>query len=224
MLVAITRTAILYIVVITAMRIMGKRQIGELEPSELVVAIMISELAAVPMQEPGMPLVSGLVPIVTLISLEILISLLLLKSVRLRKLFCGTPSVLIENGRILQKELKKNRMTMDELIEDLRLQDILDLSTVQYAILETNGKLSAILYSEHRPMPAGKRGGADRGLPVVLINDGRTLSANLEKLGLDEKWLYSEVKGRGVSGPSEVFLLMRDEQGGVYYLPKEKAR
>lgn len=224
MLVAVTRTAILYIVVIIAMRIMGKRQIGELEPSELVVAIMISELAAVPMQEPGMPLASGLVPIITLTALEIVISIVLLKNTRMRKLFCGVPSVLIENGRIVQKELKKNRMTVDELIEDLRLQNVLDLSTVQYAILETNGKISAVLYAEHRPMPAGAQGGVDRGLPVILINDGRTLSDNLHKLGLNDKWLDKTVKSKGASKTSDVFLLMLDEQGGVYYLPKEEAR
>ena len=224
MLVAITRTAILYLVVIIAMRLMGKRQIGELEPSELVVAIMISELAAVPMQEPGMAMASGLIPIITLASLEILISFALLKSARIRRLLCGVPSVLIENGKIVQRELKKNRMTVDELVEDLRLQNILDLSTVQYAILETNGKISAVLYAEHRPMPAGAQGGSDRGLPVILINDGRTLSNNLHKLGLNEKWLDKALNDKGASGASGVFLLSLDEQGGVYYLPKEEAK
>ena len=224
MLVAITRTAILYAVVIVAMRFMGKRQIGELEPTELVVAIMISELAAVPMQDPGMSLASGLIPILTLACLEIMVSFILLKSVRMRKLLCGAPCLLIHDGKIIEKELKKNRLTLDELIEDLRLQNILDFGKVQYAVLETNGKISTVLYSEHRPMSTGASGEADRGLPVTLINDGRTMSDNLKMLGLDESWLNKTLKDQGASAASDVFLLTRDEQGGIYYLPKEDTR
>lgn len=221
MLVAVIRTIVLYLAVIAALRVMGKRQIGELEPSELVVAIMISELAAVPMQEAGLPLASGLVPMIVLIALEVFMSGALLKSIRLRRLVCGVPSILIENGKILQHELKKNRLTVDELIEDLRLQNVLDISTVQYAILETNGKLSAVLYNEFRPMSSGAQGGADRGLPVAVVSDGRTLGANLKKLGLSPGWVDETVRARGAAGVSEVFLLMVDEQGGIYYLPKE---
>jgi uncharacterized membrane protein YcaP (DUF421 family) len=151
MAVALLRTVILYIVIIIAVRLMGKRQIGELEPSELVVTILMSELAAAPMQDLGTPLLYGVIPIVTLMCLTLFMSAGMLKSLKFRSLMCGRPSILMENGRILQKELRKNRFTADELVEELRGQNITDLSTVQYAILETNGKLSTILYPEDQP-------------------------------------------------------------------------
>ncbi len=221
MLIAITRTAFLYLTVIAAIRLMGKRQIGELEPSELVVAIMISELAAVPMQEAGVPLVAGIVPILTLIGLEIIMSGALLKSVRLRRLVCGVPSILVDKGVILQNELKKNRLTVDELIEELRLQDVLDISTVQYAILETNGKLSVVLYAAERPATAGQNAPPDSGLPVILINDGRTLTDNLLLRGLNEGWIERQLRERGVTRVEDVFLLMVDERSQIYFLPKD---
>ena len=224
MIVSVVRCAFLYLLVITAMRIMGKRQIGELEPSELVVAIMISELAAVPMQEPGMPILMGIAPILTLVALEILMSVLQLKSVRIRKFVCGVPSILVERGNILQKELRRNRFTIDELTETLREQGVVDIATVQYAILESNGKLSVLLHPEHRPMPAGPQNTPDPGLPSIVISDGHILANNLERLNLPKSWLDKTLRERGAKSPGEVFLLMADEAGGIYYLPKEQYR
>ena len=140
----ILRTFILYAAVIIAVRIMGKRQIGELEPSELVVTILISELAAVPMQDPGIPIISGILPIIILVIIEVIISVITLKNSRTRKFFFGSSVIVIENGKVNFKELKKARVNLDEINEELRQKDVFDITQVKYAILESNGKLSVM--------------------------------------------------------------------------------
>jgi len=223
---AFLRTVFLYIVIIIAIRIMGKRQIGELEPSELVVTILMSELAAIPMQDLGTPLLYGVIPIATLLCLTLFMSAGMLKSLRFRALICGKPSILMENGRIMQRELRKNRLTTDELVEELRVQSITDLATVQYAILETNGQLSVILYPEYQ-LPAKKDFGIHEqtnGLPVILINDGTSLDHNREKMGLDPSWIAEQVKKQGIDHIQNVFLLIVDERNNVYCLPKESKK
>ena len=144
MAISFIRTVILYLLVITGLRIMGKRQIGEMQPSELVVAIMISDLAAIPMQEVGIPLMSGIIPIFTLIVMEILLSQLSLKSKKFRRIMTGKPNVVIHNGKILKDEMKKMRFNMDDLNEQLRIQGYTGISDINFAILETNGQLSII--------------------------------------------------------------------------------
>ena len=139
MAIAFTRTVILYALIIVGIRLMGKKQVGELEPTELVFAMLISDLAAVPMQDFGIPLLFGVIPIVILLAITMALSVLSLKSIRFRNLICGRPSVIMEHGSILQAALAKNRFTVDELLEELRLQGITDLSTVKYAILENSG-------------------------------------------------------------------------------------
>ena len=146
MAIAFTRTVILYALIIVGIRLMGKKQVGELEPTELVFAMLISDLAAVPMQDFGIPLLFGVIPIVILLAITMALSVLSLKSIRFRNLICGRPSVIMEHGSILQAALAKNRFTVDELLEELRLQGITDLSTVKYAILENSGRVSVILY------------------------------------------------------------------------------
>jgi uncharacterized membrane protein YcaP (DUF421 family) len=221
--VAFIRTIVLYALVIVAMRVMGKRQIGELEPSELAVTILMSELAAIPMQDLGTPLLFGIVPILTLLGLSVFMSTAGLKSLRFRALMCGKPSLLMENGRILQKELRRNRLTTDELIEALRGQNITDLATVQYAILETKGTLSAILYPEFQP--ATKKDvnvqETSKGLPIILVNDGRLLDHNRQILGLPRSWLDNALKQQGIAAVKDVFLLVVDAGGRVYCLAKE---
>ena len=146
MTVTLIRALLIYFTVILAMRIMGKRQIGELEPTELVLTMLISDLAAVPMQDFGIPLLNGVVPIVTLLALSMLLSYGCMRSIRLRRLVCGSPTTLIKDGILQQAAMRANRFTLDELIEALRSQGVTDLTTVKYAILETDGQLSVLLY------------------------------------------------------------------------------
>ncbi|MDR0670918.1 MAG: DUF421 domain-containing protein [Oscillospiraceae bacterium] len=223
---AVLRTVILYVVIIAALRLMGKRQIGELEPSELVVTLLMSELAAVPMQDLGSPLVFGLVPIATLLCLSLVVSGALIANLRFRALLCGKPSVLMKDGRILQRELRKNRLTIDELIEALRAKDITDLSTVQYAVLETNGTLSAILYPAHQPATRRDVGATvpAPGLPVVLVSDGALLREHCAQRNLSPSFLADALKQNGLADVREAFLLIVDEQNRVYCLPKEPKR
>ena len=134
---------------------MGKRQVGELEPSELVLSLIIADLASVPMQDYGIPLLTGVVPILTLLSLTMILSVLTMKSVRFRALLCGRPSIVIQNGSLDQREMARNRLTLDELLEELRGKGYTDLSAVKYAILETNGQLSVLPYANQKPPPPG---------------------------------------------------------------------
>ena len=142
MITAFVRTIILYFLIVVGMRLMGKRQIGELEPSELVLTMMISDLATVPMQDFGIPLLTGVVPILALLAMTMILSVLTMKSIRFRALLCGRPSVVIRRGEIDQGEMRRNRLTVDELLEELRSQGYTDPQKVEYAILETNGQLS----------------------------------------------------------------------------------
>jgi uncharacterized membrane protein YcaP (DUF421 family) len=155
MLIPVVRTVILYLVVIVALRALGKRQVGELEPNELVITILISELAAIPMQNSEQPLISGVVPIAVLVFLGALSSFIALKSRKFRHIMFGKPSVVVENGRIIKSELKRLSMSDEELAEELRLQSITELSDVKYAIVETNGRLSVILRKEAQPATKG---------------------------------------------------------------------
>ena len=226
MAIALIRTVILYIIIIVGIRLMGKKQVGELEPTELVFAMLISDLAAVPMQDFGIPLLFGVIPIVTLLALTMILSVLSLKSLRFRALICGQPSVIMDHGSILQKELAKNRYTVDELLEELRLQGITDLSTVKYAILENSGQVSVLLYETHQPATAQQLQltAQPQGLPLVIISDGRVLERNLRVRGLDRSWLRQRLSEHGHTSPSQVFLLTVDEREHVYYIPKELDR
>ena len=224
MLTALIRTIILYFLIMAGLRLMGKRQIGELEPSELVLALLISDLAAVPMQDFGIPLINGVLPILTLLSLSMIISVLNLKSIRFRDLICGSPTVIIQEGHVLQNEMRRTRFTVDELIEELRQQGVVDLATVQYAILETNGKLSVLLYPEYQPLTpksAQNHKVDDTGLPTVLISDGRLLERNLHRLHLDHTWLQRRLEENNSPSIQSLFLLTVDKQHQLYFLKKE---
>ena len=187
MAIAFARTVVLYLLLIAGIRLMGKRQVGELEPTELVLAMLLSDLAAVPMQDFGLPLLYGIVPIITLLCLTMLLSVATMRSVRLRTLLCGKPSIVVQDGKLRQREMRKVRMTVDELIEELRLQGVTDLNSVKYAILETSGQVSVLLYQDRQPATPKQLGlSVQTGrLPVVVINDGRVLSQNLTALGLE---------------------------------------
>lgn len=221
---AFFRTIILYFLLMVGLRLMGKRQIGELEPSELVLTLIISDLASVPMQDFGIPLVNGVFPIVTLLCLSMLLSFFSLKSIRFRKLICGCPAVIIRDGKILQHNMARNRITVDELLEELRSQGYSDLTAVKYAILETSGQVSVLPYTKDSPITpkvASMEVSDDVTLPVLLINDGRVMSENLAASGYDLAWLDRQLKERRLTSCRQVFLLTVDESGTVTCVAKE---
>ena len=223
MAIVLVRTLIIYFSLLLVLRLLGKRQLGEMELSEFVVAALIADLAAHPLQDMGIPLLNGLIPILVLFCCEVLIAGLSLKSIRLRSLVFGKPSLLIVHGKILQKEMYKNRFTLDELLQELRAKGITDLNTVDYGVLETNGRLSLILSPAERAVTPGQMGliCQAEGYPSIVISDGRVLEANLRHLGLDRAWLEKQLRARGVSSPRQVFLMTADESGTVYYAAKE---
>ena len=192
MILSYVRTIILYLVLIFCVRLMGKRQIGQMEPSEFVVTMLVANLAAIPMENEGVPLYIGLIPMLTVLGTELVLSGAMLRSIRLRKLLCGKPVILIENGRILQENLRAARLTLDELAGHLREKDVLDIRTVQYAILETNGNLSVFPFPSELPASAREAGihPKDRFLPVTVISDGQLLRQNLQYAAKDEAWVH----------------------------------
>lgn len=216
------RTILLYLVLVFVIRLLGKRQIGEMEPMEFVVTMLIANLAAIPMQDGAIPLLSGLVPILTVLGAELVLSGLALRSMVLRRILCGKPILLIENGKILVKNLQKTRITLDELTGHLRTKDVLDPTQVQYAILETNGELSVFPYPEYTPASAGDAGipVPAQHLPVAVISDGKVLGQNLRKMGHDSVWLKAQLRSRNLR-QEQVLLLTVDETGSVICIPKE---
>lgn len=225
MFVSVVRTVIIYIVLIGGIRLMGKRQIGQMEPSELVVTMLVADLAASPIQDGELSVWDAVVPIGIILLLEVLVSWLSLHSLFWRKLLCGKPVILIENGKILQKNLKATRVTLDELTGYLRQKDVLDISTVQYAILETGGSLSVFQFPEETPPSAQDVGitPKSQSLPITVISDGRLLSENLKKAGKDENWLKKEL-ARQNAKRSETFLLTVDGQNNVVHIKKSALR
>ena len=207
MFVLIIRTLILYILVIVSMRIMGKRQIGELQPSELVVAIMISDLAAVPMQTIDIPLLTGVVPVLTLLVAEIIMSFVSLKSRRARKYITGEPSIIVDGGHINEEELEKARLTINDLMEELRLSGYPDVSKVDMAILETNGEIS-IIDSEKDGMTE---------FPYILVSDGEINKAELLRSGKTEDWLRKRLNG----DIKNIFLASLNSDGELLIQKKE---
>lgn len=223
MIIAVIRTIILYLLIILGIRLLGKRQVGELEPTELVLSLLIADLAAVPMQDFGIPLLMGILPILTLLSLSAILSGLTVRSIRFRALLCSRPSIVIREGKILPQALRKNRFTVDELMEELRMAGVTDLATVKYAVLETSGRISVLPYTKDQPPTARMMGlkPQENGLPLPLISDGRVLHRNLQMRKLSEGWLNEELARRGVKDPEQVFLLTVDEAGTVYFVAKE---
>jgi len=219
------RTILLYLVLIFAIRLMGKRQISQMEPAEFVVAMLVADLASIPMQDGGIPLLSGIVPILTVLGLELVLSGMTMRSVRMRRLLCGKPVMLIENGRIIQENLRSTRITLDELAGHLREKDVLDICAVQYAILETNGNLSVFPYPKEKPASAKEAGihPKTQYLPFSIIEDGYVFQENLQKAGKDRRWLRKVLGEHGVD-VSETFLLTVDSGEHILLIKKEEAR
>lgn len=216
------RTAILYFLVIISMRLMGKKQIGELQPFELAITIMISELASFPMQDTRIPIIHGVIAIITLLLIQTILSVLELKSEKIRLLLNGKPSILINNGKIDIKELRRQQFNINDLMEELRLQGYFNLYDIHFAILETSGQLSIIPKTNLAPATKGdlKVAFKQDTIPVTLILDGSINHDNLKILNKDENWLNEKLKRFNIDSPKEVFIALIDSQGSFYYQKK----
>ena len=222
MAVPLLRTLLLYCAVIAAVRLMGKRQIGELDPSELVVTILVSDLAAVPMQDLGIPMVSGLVPIATLIVLEILLSFLALKSRPFRRLLNGQPAIIIRSGQLDIQKLRQMRLTTDEVVETLRKQNVASVADVKYGVIEPDGTLTVIPRQSKQPVTADMLGLTpnDAGLPLVVISDGKLVERSLRLLHLDPRDILNRLDNQSIA-LSDVFLMTLDDCGNTFLQRKE---
>ncbi len=217
------RTVIIYIFIITAMRIMGKRQLGELQPAELVVTLLISDLAAVPMQESGMPLLNGLIPIMMLVALELLLSVLMMKIPAFHRLIGGKAKIVVNDGKIDASAMKGMRLTVEDLMETLRQQGTFDITDIQYAIVEANGKISVY------PKPGARQvtcqdlslAPPDNGIPMVIVSDGKVSQWGLSVCGLDESWL-SGVLAANTCSLSDIFILTADKSRQYTLIRKEQ--
>ena len=224
MILSYLRTVVLYLGLIFVIRMMGKRQIGQMEASDFVVSMLGANLASIPMEDGSFPLFTGLVPILTVLGMELTLSGLTLRSIWLRRVLCGKPVILIENGRILQGNLRKTRVTLDELTGHLREKDVLDIQEVQYAILETNGNLSVFPYPKHRPASAMEAGiqAKDQHLPFTIIEDGYLFRQNLAKAGKDENWVRRVLKQHQAE-IADTWLLTVDAGDQILWLGKEES-
>ncbi|MBQ7976660.1 MAG: DUF421 domain-containing protein [Clostridia bacterium] len=214
MLVVIIRTLILYLTVIISLRIMGKRQVGELQPAELVVAIMISDLATVPMQTVDMPLFAGIIPVLTLMLAEVFISFIGFKCKFIRRVLSGDPSIVIYKGVINEKELERLRFSVSDLLEELRVNNCYNISDVEAAVLETSGKLSVIPKS-------GDTTGS--GLPCVVISDGSFNKGEIKRAKLTEAEVIKQIKKFGASDVKKIFLASVDANG-EFHIQLKKTR
>lgn len=226
MLVILIRTVIVYILVIAALRLMGKRQIGQLQPSELVVAMMLSELACIPMESVEMPLILGIIPIITLFVAETTFSFFTLKSRRVRKLLSGAPAVLIEKGKVSEKEMARLRFNIDDLMEELRTAGYVSIADVEYAIIESNGGLSVIPKSNKRPLTA-----ADlniclpyEAIPFLLVTDGVINEKAMAASGHDMVWLLEKLNEFDIWDINDVFIASVDVSGEFFVQKKQSKK
>lgn len=215
MFIVFIRTAILYTLVVVVMRIMGKRQIGELQPYEFVITIMISDLASLPMQDTRFPLLLGIIPIITLLFMKTLLSLLELKSQVVRKFVDGEPCILIYNSKLNYKILKKQQINIDELMEEIRLAGYFDLEEIQYAILENNGQLSIL--SKDDKSSKSKSNNKPPLLPRIIITDGRINTNSLTSIGKDKEWINGLLKKHNLDSMDDILIAMYDTQGNFKY-------
>lgn len=217
MLITFFRSVILYILVLIVMRLMGKREIGQLQPFELAISIMIADLASIPMTEIGIPIYYGIVPILGLLMMHMFISFLNMKSLKAREILCGRPSILIYRGKIMEKELKKQRFTINELEERIRGNNVFSLGDVEYAILETSGQVTVIQKPEKRNVtPEDLNIMPDyEGIPYDLVVDGKVMTENLKELGKNYKWLEKQTEKFSMK-PEDALVVTLDAKGQIY--------
>ena len=219
--IALIRTALLYGLLILSVRLMGKRQVAEMEPAEFVVTMLLANLASVPMQDNGLPLISGVVPIFTVLGLELILAVLTMKVLPLRRMLCGVPTLLIREGIIDQRALSVSRVSLDELEQKLREKDVFDYTQVAFAILETDGELTVLPSPQYQGASKGDLGVklSPAGLYYNVVADGVVLQENLHLAGYDEGWLKKELSQRGCRA-KDVFLLAVNPQGQTRYVQK----
>ncbi|NMA66702.1 MAG: DUF421 domain-containing protein [Clostridiaceae bacterium] len=218
MLPLISKTLILYLVVVAAMRVMGKRQIGQLQPFEFAVAVMISELAAIPLTEEDKDLYHSVIPIAVLLVCQLLISFMSIKGVRIREVICGRPSLLIRNGKILEKNMRREMYTINDLLEQLRFYSIPSVNDVEYGILETNGQLSVLLKSNKRPVTPEDMNISPKAecFDHDIIIDGKLIGRTLKKLNLKREWVDEQLKEFGITDYSHVFYASIDNNNKLH--------
>ena len=223
MLITFFRSIVLYVIVLIVMRLMGKREIGQLQPFELAISIMIADLASIPMTDTGVPIFNGIIPILGLLIMHLLISMINMKSSKAREIICGRPSILIYRGKINENNLKKERFTINELEERLRGNNVINLGDVEYAILETSGQVTVIQKPDKRNtipqdfniMPEYE------GIPYDLVVDGKVMVENLKKIGKDYNWLRKQVEKFNMK-PEEALVVTLDGKGQIFCQKKEK--
>ena len=223
MLTILLRTVIIYILLIGTMRLMGKRQLGELEVSELVTTLLISEIAALPIGDSTSPVIYAVIPLITILTLEITLSIILLKCPRLKDIASSRPSILIRHGKLDQAEMRRIRISIDELISEIRQAGFSSFAEVDYAVLEQNGKISVIPRKSAQPPTAADLGLRikEGGIVHALIEDGIVNRYNLDLLSLDGEWLKARLAERALS-QSEVFFLGIDDSGALYWIEREE--
>lgn len=222
MLINFFRSIILYIIVLIVMRLMGKREIGQLQPFELAISIMIADLATIPMADTGIPIGNGIIPILGLLVMHLLISLINLKSIKLREIICGKPRILIYRGKIQEKALIKERFTINELQERIRSQNIVNLGDVEYAILETSGQITVIEKPNKRQATPEDFGIMPEyeGIPYDLVVDGKIMKKNLEAIGKNYNWLKKEINKFGFN-PEDALVVTIDGKNQIFCQKKE---
>ena len=223
MIITFVRSIVLYIIVLIVMRLMGKREIGQLQPFELAISIMIADLASIPMTETGIPITRGIIPILGLLIVHLIISLINLKSIKAREIICGKPRILIYRGKIDEKALIKERFTINELEERLRDKDVFNIGDVEYAILETSGEVTVIQKPNKRTtipedfniMPEYE------GIPYDLVVDGKVMDKNLTAIGRNYVWLRKQVEKFKIT-PEEALVVTIDGKGKIFCQKKER--
>lgn len=214
MAIVLIRAIVLYVLLAFSLRLMGKRQLGELQPSELVVTILISNIAAIPVEDSSIPMIMGVIPILTLVSIDVVMSGIMLKSSKIRKLMIGSPRIIVSDGEILQKEMRRLRYTVDDLTEAMREQSIFDINKVHFAIVETTGKINFMLKEDYQPAEKQDvaKGGSTENPPSVIIRDGVVDKEQLKLLGLGDGWLTKILRENNVS-EKNVFMMTSDNNG-----------
>ena len=225
MLITFIRSVFLYIIVLIVMRIMGKREIGQLQPFELAISIMIADLASTPMADPGIPITNGIIPILALLVMHLIISIVNIKSIKARQILCGKPAILIYRGRIDEKMLKKERFTVNELEERLRGNNVVNIGDVEYAILETSGQVTVILKPEKKNPTVEDLGIKPEyeGITYDLVLDGKVMYENLKILKKDYDWLKKQVSKFKIL-PEQALIVTIDGKGEIFCQEKMDSR